>query len=321
MSIKVESTTETKAQTVAALSAIDKAAAKVEEKSAETEKDLETQAESEPAEKDQEDETPATEEQAEEDEKEAEEDGEEIKEDKPKKPLKGFKKRIDKLSRRVSDAERERDYWKQEAMKTSKQQDVAQKVDVKPVASANGKPKADEYETHEEYVEALAEWKADQRWAEKEAKQKETQLKTEYQKNVESFQAKVQDFAKKHDDYEDVMESVDDIIAPVHVQHLLIESENGPALMYELAKNRDALAKICSLSPLAAAREIGVFEAKISSKDQPKQIKQLTTKAPAPISPVGSNTASATRKSIWDADLTQQEYEELRAKQEARKRA
>lgn len=320
MSIKVESTTETKAQTVAALSAIDKAVAKVEDKSAESENDLETQAESEPAEKDQEDETPATDEQAEEDEKEAE-DGEEIKEDKPKKPLKGFKKRIDKLSRRVSDTERERDYWKQEAMKAAKQPEAAQKVDVKPPVSAEGKPKADEYETHEEYVEALAEWKADQRWAEKEAKQKETQIKTEFQKSVESFQAKVQDFAKKHDDYEDVMESVDDIIAPVHVQQLLIESENGPALMYELAKNRDALAKICSLSPLAAAREIGVFEAKISSKDQPKQIKQLTTKAPAPISPVGSNTSSAARKSIWDADLTQQEYEELRAKQDSRKRA
>lgn len=212
-------------------------------------------------------------------------------EDKPKKPLKGFKKRIDKLSKRLSQTESDVQYWKQEALKNQKQPEA--KPEPKAEVIAEGKPKAGDFDTHEEYVEKLAEWKSDQRWKENENKQREAQFKTEQQKLVSSYQAKMKALKDEHKDADDIIESVSDILVPPVVQQILLESENGHQLSYELAKNRDEFERICKLSPIAAARELGKFEAGLKPSKASEQIK--TTKAPAPISPVGSKGSNSSK--------------------------
>ena len=64
--------------------------------------------------------------------------------------------------------------------------------------------------------------------------------------------------------------------------------------MYQLAKNREEYERICKLSPLAAAREMGRFEAKLQSSEAPTQAK-TTTKAPPPLKPVNAKASASVK--------------------------
>lgn len=234
-------------------------------------------------------------------------------EQKPKKKG-GFKKRIDKLNAKLSTAEQEKEFWRQEALKKTQGQPVKEAVSQKV---AEGKPKADDFATHEEFVEALTDWKVEQKDKERDLKSRQSALKAESEKQINSHVERVKAFATSHDDFEEVMESVDDISVSPTVQELILGSEQGPELMYELAKNRAEFERITQLAPLAAAREVGKIEARL--KKQEAAIETKTTKAPRPINPVGGKASSGSKKSIYDENLTQKEYEKLRAEQLAQR--
>jgi hypothetical protein len=98
---------------------------------------------------------------------------------------------------------------------------------------------------------------------------------------------------------------------PVHLNQLLLDSENGPELAYHLAKDAENFARVCKLSPIAAARELGKIEATLTkAPESAKEIK--TTKAPAPIKPVGGS-GSANSKEFRE-DMTYPEFKRWRAK-------
>lgn len=232
----------------------------------------------------------------------------EIKDDKPKKKG-GFKKRIERFQKQLSAKDQEIEFLRQQISKGLPKDEPKQSIKTE----AEGKPKPSDYETHEEYIDALTDWKIEVKEKEIQTKQRETQAKTEYQKQVDSFQTKVSDFSKTKEDFQEVIEDVDDISMSIAVQESILSSDIGPELMYELAKNRSEYERINSLSPLAAAREIGKIESKlIRESSSKKEIK--TTKAPAPLKPIGKSASKIT-KSIFDPNLSQKEYEELRAKQ------
>lgn len=247
---------------------------------------------------------------------EKDEQEEEAKEGEKPRKRNGFKKRIDRLSRRLSDAEKDALYWREQALKG---QAPKEQVENKPVTKAEGEPNQDDFESHADWVKAVARWEAKQEWKQLETKKQETQLKTEHQQKVESFHRRIQDFKETVEDFDEVMESVDDIPMSAALQTLILESENGHELTYELAKNREELERISKLAPLAAAKALGSFEASLKAQAK-KEIKETkTSKAPEPIKPVGSKGVVATRKSIYDPNLSQAEYEALRAKQRAQR--
>lgn len=239
-------------------------------------------------------------------------DEEETKEAAKEKPKKkgGFQRRIDKLNKRLADKDSEIEHWKREALKNNATEPES---DEKPEAEskANGRPNADDYETHEDYLEALTDWKADQKWKQWEAKQEESKVKAERESKVTTYQERENEFAAKTEDYHEVLEGVADVEASPAIMQLLVESENGPELAYELAKHREEFERINELNPMAAAREFGKFEARVLSKptSEKKQEKKIT-KAPEPIKPVGSKSGSAGKDPYKDAEnMSQKEFE------------
>lgn len=246
--------------------------------------------------------------------------------DKPK-AKSGFKRRIDKLSREKSQALQEADFWKREALKHRGATELkADATESKAKTPENGKPKPEDFDSHADWVEAVADWKADQKveakLKEREEKAEKAKLQSDQEKVEASFRERVNAFAEKTEDWGEVLESVDDVPVSLSVQQLLVSSENGPELMYELAKNRAEFERINALPPLAAARELGRFESKLTSSSRSSEAKpeqKTITKAPKPLDPVGGKGGKV-RKTIYDPSLTQAEYEELRAEQE-RKRA
>lgn len=236
---------------------------------------------------------------------------------KPKKKNNGFKKRIDKLTSKLSAKDQEVEYWKQEALKrqvseNEKPQDKSQKTE-----NESGRPKEEDFESHADFIEALTDWKMDKRDKERETKSKETQLKTEFDRQLEAHNKRVDKFVESHEDFHDLIHELDGIPMSLAVQEIILESENGPELMYELAKNKKEYERICALNPVHAARALGMFEAKIKIQNPSESSKEIkkTTKAPQPIAPVKANGSSSLKKTIYDPDLSQAEYEKLRREQ------
>lgn len=227
----------------------------------------------------------------------------------------GFKRRIDKLNAKVSKAEQDAEYWRQEALKAQPKKEAT----AVPEKKATGKPNADDFASVEEYHEALTDWKVDQKLTARDTEAKKTQLKTEHQKSVDAHVKRVEEFKENHEDFDSLMEDVDDIPMSAAIQTAILESENGAELMYELAKNREEYERIAKLPSFAAqSRELGKFEARLE-KAEPTEAKLKTTKAPTPIRPVSAKSAGSGKKTIFDEDLPQHEYERMREAKLARR--
>lgn len=252
-----------------------------------------------------------------EDQDEENEEGKDEK-DHPKGTRRGFKKRIDKLTSKLSAAKQDAEFWRNEALK-AKTSTTAEPTQVKKADPT--KPKEDDFETHADYIEALTDWKVDKKATEQSVKQKEDDFKNGHQKRVDTHMARVKVFAEKHEDFEEVMDEFDDYVVSPTIEATILDSENGPQLLYALAKNREELDRINALPALAAARELGKFEAKFVTESSTKTTEIKTTKAPKPIKPLGANSSGQTKKSIHDADISQDEYERLRMEQKRAKRA
>jgi len=243
----------------------------------------------------------------------------ESKNDKPKKKG-GFQKRISKLTARASSAEAERDYWREQALKRNAQEQQAPKETSKNESKADGRPNPDDFDTNAEYIDALTDWKLEQREAKAKAESEKNQAKTEEQKRAETFQNKINEFKKEHADFEDVIDSCE-VDLSKDLQSMILESDLAPQLMYDLANKPEEIERLNSLKGFQLAKALGVLEDRLSKNSESQKEKPKTSKAPAPITPVGGKSANTARKSIYDSDLSQAEYEALRREQMKAKQA
>lgn len=235
----------------------------------------------------------------------------------PPKKKGGFQRKIDKVTKQKAELARERDYWREQAMKSGKSDSpVKPETESKPVeAKIPGEPDPNDFETQADYVRALTKFELKVEREAKEALEKQAELKTRAEKTQKEFFSKLESFKEENSDFDDLVDSVEDVKAPYWVIDEFRESEIGPALMYELAKNRDEYERICQLDHKAAVRAIGRLEEKIISRSAAKETPtKKQTSAPAPLSPVKGKSGEG-RKSLSDPNLTQAEYEALRAKQ------
>jgi len=259
------------------------------------------------------------------DEQESNEEDSQGNQDEKKKPKSnGFKKRIDKLNKQRTEealqrrlAEQERDHWKAEALKAKPQSEIQGKNAANKTDLIDGKPKSENYDTHEEYVDAITDFKFEQKAKQAELKLRQDTLKSEQQAQAESFQEKLQLVKSKHDDFEDVIEAASDINYSYGIQDAIMSSDVAPHLMYELTKDRTLLERISKMSDTNAIKEIGKIEARLEkslseepSKKETTQTK--TTKAPPPLKPIGSS-GSVSVKTLQTADYD--EYKKIRQEQ------
>lgn len=241
------------------------------------------------------------------------EKSEESESEKPKKKS-GFQRRIDKLNASKAEAQREAEYWKKLALEAKGAVEPKKEV-VESKVEMSGEPDPDSFDSHVEYVKALTDWKIEQKEKAAKASEQKSKVLQEQDKALKAHFDREKSFAESTADYKDVitdlMESNPKISAAF--EQSIIESDLGPALMYELAKNPAEFERINKLPPLALAREIGKIEFRLQQTSEAKKETKKITKAPEPISPVGSKGASA-KTTIFDDGISQAEYERLRAK-------
>lgn len=159
------------------------------------------------------------------------------------------------------------------------------KPEAKPVD--NGEPRRESFDSYEGYLEARAEWRADQKVAqalkahsERFTQERAAQSEQEAAKRFRDHAAKV---AAEIEDFEDVMAASDAPMSREMATAITRSGEMGPRIAYHLAKNPDEARRIAALDPAEQAMEIGFLKASVSKEPTKKP-----SKAPAPIEPVKS---------------------------------
>lgn len=246
-----------------------------------------------------------------------EEETEDGQEKKPKK-LGGFKRKLAKLQSELSAKDQELAYLR-ELAKSKGVEEQPKKADEAP----KDKPVRDNFESLEEYLEAVAEWKVEKKLADAEIKRTQENLKSETQKIQETYNQRLESVKKEIEDFDDVvaefMEDHGDFEFSSTLQSLVYESEVGPKAVYELAKNPDLLMKLNKMSPLVAAKEFGKLEDKIlATKKEVKEVKVKTSAKP-PLKTISTQKAQVT-KDLYDPELSFEEFDRLMSEKEAKQR-
>lgn len=186
--------------------------------------------------------------------------------------FKGVQSRIDELTRDKHAARREAEYWKGLATQSTAQS----------TAEVAAKPTADQFDDYADYVEALTDWKVEQ-------KTRDVATKAVAGAEIAHRQSAWVDrqIAARASlpDYDTVV-GTSDIPVAEHVRDALLDSERGPELAYHLASNPEFATQLNSMSPTRAALELGRLESSLDVTPAPKPI----SKAPAPITPITTGT-------------------------------
>jgi len=249
------------------------------------------------------------------------------------------RQKIDKKHRQMKEAE---EFARSEALRAlaaerraeelQKQLEAVQKSGPAPAKSeAPKEPKPDDFATVAEYTDALVSYRVDQRLREEQAKREREAAEREQEARQREFGKRLTDAKAKHDDFEEVLTSIKGTeLERVHqdVTEYITESEQGPELLYHLAKNPDVLDRLRKLSPRRFIAELGKLEAKWEqppAKDPTPTLSEVATttrpvsKAPAPIAPL--DTAGIAPVAKKPEDMSVQELREYRRQQEREKRA
>lgn len=191
----------------------------------------------------------------------------------PTKPLgdKGVQELIDQRRKRQQ-AEQEAAYWRGVAEGGGRQPQQPQKPQ-----APQGPPVLEQFENYDDYLVAKAKFEVQQDIV-------RGQQAAQRQNVVRTFQDRVRKAAEKNPDILSVLEDRSiPISAPM--ADAIQESELGPEIAYHLKQNPMDAERIAYLSPVAAIREIGKIEARLSAP-QP-QTTQRISQAPEPIKALG----------------------------------
>ena len=146
----------------------------------------------------------------------------------------------------------------------------------KPVA-----PPADpnDFETAQQYAEALAEQRAQELLAKREAAKQQEAI-------VEAYRDREEAIRDRYDDFEQVAYNPSLPVTDFMAQAIQA-SDIGPEVIYWLGSNPAEARRISSLPPILRAKEIGTIEAKLVVNPPVKK----TSSAPAPIAPVAARSS------------------------------
>ena len=239
------------------------------------------------------------------------------------------KKQNPKLEKRFSELTKQREEARKEAAREreakealeSRIRELEGKAEPKPVEE-NVKPSPNQFNDAFEYAEALAEWSAEQAILNRDKQEAERKAQEEQQKLVQSWNDRLATVKADLPDYDEMIASAADISVSDAIRDAMLESEQGPRILYHLAENPELAEKLNSLSTVSALREIGKLEAKFEANVAPKEAKTeaetkpsiARSKAPAPISPIKTSSAVADVGVSSDGEFhgTYQQWREAR---------
>lgn len=205
-----------------------------------------------------------------------------------KKP-RGVQKRLDELTANWREEQRRSERLLEQNLELQRQ--LTQRPEpAREEPKQPTEPRLDDYSSYEDYVGALADYKAEQKLTEilsrQEREQEEREHMTRRQSAREQFDERALAFADAHPDFDRVARNPD-LHVTEEMADLLNASERGPDILYHLGQNPQESARIARLPVAQAAMELGRIEARLAAL-QPN----TRTGAPDPIEPISQGTGA-----------------------------
>lgn len=257
------------------------------------------------------------------DDEEEDEETDEKEQEVEKQPKKnGFKKRIDKLTKRNSEYEARIAELESRLNGNNKQQHQVQ-VEAQVVEELK-EPNINDFEEYTDYVKALAKYEINQENKVLKLKSEEELIKKEAEQITAKYRERVEDAKKRYG--VDKWNGLQKIDLPLSIQMRaeIMQSEVGPDILFYLYHNLEENKKINSLTPAGQIKELTKLELKISNKLAEKahkkgdEVKEKISEAPAPVKPISSKTDGKTFKD--PNKMSYQEYKVWMAERESRKK-
>jgi len=203
---------------------------------------------------------------------------------------------------------------KAEARYAALEAQISELKQPKPVETkTESAPKREDFQSYEDYVEARADWRAEQKVnkrfeefesksAKKETETKQAQAQREFQKRVDAV---VELGQKTYPDFDAVInEAAEDGVIPLKgaLFEAIMDSEMGEKLAYYLAKHPAEAERIQKLTVYGQLRELGKLEDKLSAKKEQRET----------MDPIGGRTSNTS--GLRD-NMSMDEFAKMRAKQ------
>lgn len=180
----------------------------------------------------------------------------------------GVQKRIDTLTRIRREQEREiaRLNAQIAANVAHREQNAGQPAPATTNVPQNGRPSRDQYADADQYIEALAEWKAvqtaDRIVAQRDAAREQANRQLTWQEQQAHF-------AQTHPDYFDRVAEADasGVSFAPHVGEAIMDSGMGPSLVYHLALHPETVQRWNTLRPTQVGMELGLLRQTLLPSD------------------------------------------------------
>ncbi len=177
-----------------------------------------------------------------------------------------------------------------------------------------GKPTPDKYPDYNEYLEALADYKADAK-VKAALEERDKQAREKEQRKVldtkrESFDKQKEELKKTTPDLDEVLEAYDDVDISPSLGAAILDSDMPVQVAYEIGKDAEEFKRLNDpkLGIIAINKAIARIEARLEKKEVKGAA--VTTKAPPPIKPV---TKSSSTSSGYSEDDSFEVYKQKRA--------
>lgn len=170
------------------------------------------------------------------------------------------KKRQSRYDRKIGKLTGENHYLKRQIAELTSRVD---NVDKRTAPQAAPKPARASFETEDDFIEALTDWKLETKLAERDKanppnKDQSNDQSRDIGVSRDDWGKRETAFAEKTPDYDDVLE---DLVIPRNiiggaVTHAILKHEKGPEILYHLAKNHEEADVLFALPPERAIPKI-----------------------------------------------------------------
>lgn len=157
------------------------------------------------------------------------------------------------------------------------------------------RPRQEEFTDYDAYLEAVVDWKAEQKLQERDARQmraqSEGQIRQQQNDAAKKFATSAEKARDKYDDFDDAVTDPDLTITPA-MAAIVAEADDPGELAYHLAKNPQEARRIANMSPAKAAMELGRIEDRMKAQaPKPAAVPpKRETQAPPPPKVVAGGT-------------------------------
>jgi hypothetical protein len=160
-----------------------------------------------------------------------------------------------------------------------------------PVPAATPKPSPDQFQDYGEYIEALTDWKTDQKLAAAEQKRQQAEheraVKAEQTRLATSWTQRVKAATSKYPDFEEIaLQAPTRIPAGSLIDGWILEHKTGADVLYHLQKNPDDLDDLLGLPLYEQAERLALLSQRFA---QPSRVPAAATgsaaTAPSPPAP------------------------------------